>query len=519
MPVGEVEPAPGRRMGLGRRVMEGLDGLDGMIDRKPMDRLRLEIALYHDARGTADPRRRQQRLDELDGRPSHRDARAQLVRMLRKAEARSNNPLMHLRLIQTGMAWLVEVDGMSSAAVPEIDALKGLPGRARAGQTDTDLALRRIATLVEQGSRATRPAPAPRAPAQPKESAASTATFTRGVFALLVLLGTLGVGMHVGRLRAQTLPVPVAPPQPPARITPVATVAVPSSENAFLPLLRDAMEVYVGRVHRVKNHLSIASRFEGDPDGLVANLFEPENYRELTAVLERSRAELARLSSKVAAASPAFDREPGFATLIARGERVLAGSLDTLKRLEADHRSGAAPDLPARAEEEVGRLAREVRAFSSDLCAVSDRHALTPRDLVEDVVNRAPFRDAVSISAPDDLPASFFVPDADRARSGLANALGNLLDNAHQAGARRIGVQLAFESGALTVAVSDDGPGVAPEVQARLFAPRVTTRPEGTGMGLFGARKALQEIGGDAGHTAPAQGGAEFWLRVPALAA
>jgi len=39
------------------------------------------------------------------------------------------------------------------------------------------------------------------------------------------------------------------------------------------------------------------------------------------------------------------------------------------------------------------------------------------------------------------------------------------------------------------VEVLDRGPGLAPEVRARLFTPHVTTKPQGTGMGLYLAER------------------------------
>ena len=43
-----------------------------------------------------------------------------------------------------------------------------------------------------------------------------------------------------------------------------------------------------------------------------------------------------------------------------------------------------------------------------------------------------------------------------------------------------------------TVEVSDQGPGLAPEVRERLFTPHVSTKEQGAGMGLFLARRIAQ---------------------------
>jgi signal transduction histidine kinase len=56
----------------------------------------------------------------------------------------------------------------------------------------------------------------------------------------------------------------------------------------------------------------------------------------------------------------------------------------------------------------------------------------------------------------------------------------------------RVTVQVrpaADRPGGVRVEVEDDGPGVAPEVRDRLFTPHVSTKPHGSGMGLFLAQR------------------------------
>jgi two-component system sensor histidine kinase HydH len=49
----------------------------------------------------------------------------------------------------------------------------------------------------------------------------------------------------------------------------------------------------------------------------------------------------------------------------------------------------------------------------------------------------------------------------------------------------------------LSVVVSDDGPGVAPDVRARIFHPFVSTKSSGTGLGLAVSHKIVVAHGGD----------------------
>lgn len=65
--------------------------------------------------------------------------------------------------------------------------------------------------------------------------------------------------------------------------------------------------------------------------------------------------------------------------------------------------------------------------------------------------------------------------------------------------------------------VSDDGPGVAPEVRSKIFDPFFTTKEvgKGTGLGLTVAYAIVQEHGGSIRVDSPAAGGASFTVEFP----
>lgn len=70
--------------------------------------------------------------------------------------------------------------------------------------------------------------------------------------------------------------------------------------------------------------------------------------------------------------------------------------------------------------------------------------------------------------------------------SELNQVWTNLLDNASDAlgGQGTITIRTARQDGVVLVEVGDDGPGIPPEVQRRLFEPFITTKPVGEGIGL-----------------------------------
>jgi signal transduction histidine kinase len=102
----------------------------------------------------------------------------------------------------------------------------------------------------------------------------------------------------------------------------------------------------------------------------------------------------------------------------------------------------------------------------------------------------------------------------------LHQALLNLVLNAEQAmpGGGRIVVRTeALPDRAVRVTVEDDGPGLGPEVRARLFEPFFTTKDvgSGTGLGLAITYGIVQAHGGVIEADNHAGGGARFAITVP----
>lgn len=101
----------------------------------------------------------------------------------------------------------------------------------------------------------------------------------------------------------------------------------------------------------------------------------------------------------------------------------------------------------------------------------------------------------------------------------LQQALLNILINAeHSMAGReggRIAIALAPAGEDLELAVDDDGPGVAPELRARIAEPFFTTKEGAAGLGLTVAAALLQQAGGALRIEHHADGGTRAVMRLP----
>ena len=101
----------------------------------------------------------------------------------------------------------------------------------------------------------------------------------------------------------------------------------------------------------------------------------------------------------------------------------------------------------------------------------------------------------------------------------LERIMQPLLDNALRYGQRAVGVQLLRNGMSATVNVVDDGPGVSPGEETRIFEPGVRglaaeTSDQGAGLGLALSRRLARSAGAEITANASTTGG-QFCLRLP----
>jgi signal transduction histidine kinase len=103
----------------------------------------------------------------------------------------------------------------------------------------------------------------------------------------------------------------------------------------------------------------------------------------------------------------------------------------------------------------------------------------------------------------------------------IEQALLNLITNALDAVSHRtdragiVHIHITQRLGRIAVEISDDGPGIAEEMQEPLFEPFETTKPNGMGLGLFLSRQIAEAHGGSLSWRRLEPQGTCFILEIP----
>lgn len=107
--------------------------------------------------------------------------------------------------------------------------------------------------------------------------------------------------------------------------------------------------------------------------------------------------------------------------------------------------------------------------------------------------------------------------DGKHLKSALANVIRNAL--LHSPLDRQVEVHVTADERGSTIEVADEGPGIPPSENQRIFAPFVRTRAagrvQGTGLGLFIAERVIDVHGGTIWVEPNHRGGSSFYIRLP----
>jgi signal transduction histidine kinase/CheY-like chemotaxis protein len=143
-------------------------------------------------------------------------------------------------------------------------------------------------------------------------------------------------------------------------------------------------------------------------------------------------------------------------------------------------------------------------------------------DVVRSAIDLVSYRftiDEISIEGRLDPELPTVIGDANRLEQVIVNLLSNALDALRDVKPpRRLFVDSFTDDtgGKVCVTVTDNGPGVAPEIAARLFRPFASTKGmKGTGLGLYISRQLVREAEGELDVVHHDGGGARFLVWLP----
>jgi nitrogen fixation/metabolism regulation signal transduction histidine kinase len=200
----------------------------------------------------------------------------------------------------------------------------------------------------------------------------------------------------------------------------------------------------------------------------------------------------------------------------------IRAAVETLRRLRArqDPRFDDYFDEATRTVlDEVHRISNIVTEFT--------RFARLPQPRPQDVDVEEVARHVVQIHKPaaGDIAlthtaqrrAPVLRADRDQVIQILTNLVQNALDAVKDVPGGAVTVATDTDGHYVTFSVADNGPGIAPEIAARLFEPYATTKASGTGLGLAIAQRIALEHNGELSYVGRSANGtgAVFRLLLP----
>jgi signal transduction histidine kinase len=199
---------------------------------------------------------------------------------------------------------------------------------------------------------------------------------------------------------------------------------------------------------------------------------------------------------------------------------VLMRVLAACDRLPSRAKDPAVAALRAEAERVTGAL-REFMLYAQG--TAGDRKSFAVGESVDRVLRLLAYELRARQVAVDWKPEPDLPPAAGDA-AAFTQVVTGLVRNAADAaepgpGSRGLRIRAGVTSGRVWVEVADDGPGIDPSIRPRLFEPFVTTKPDGTGLGLHAARRLLGDMGGAIAVEHGTSGGTTVRVELPAAAA
>lgn len=277
-------------------------------------------------------------------------------------------------------------------------------------------------------------------------------------------------------------------------------------QRAFAPQFDDGHEVSLRDGRRV----SIATSSLGGEPGQILLIKDVTETRELQEKLSRYQ----RLSAmgQMAASLAHQIRTPTAAALL---------YLSTLR----SHK--AAPDAVDKYCDKVRDQLRYIEAMVSDMLTYVKGSAAIQESLFQLDSFIQKLSEAVQSQAQikgcelrflNQLPQQQIRGNQDALLGALINLIMNALNATHGVTVPLIEVVFGRNNDStMQILVRDNGCGIPDEIKQRIFEPFVTTRPQGTGLGLAVVKSVIEKFGGQITFNTEPGNGTEFRVVLPHL--
>lgn len=167
--------------------------------------------------------------------------------------------------------------------------------------------------------------------------------------------------------------------------------------------------------------------------------------------------------------------------------------------------------------ERAGQIVKRMRSFlekKSSSTAVEDIVAIAEDAMALGLIGAQAGRVETHFRPAAKLPP--IVGDRVQIQQVLVNLLRNAVEAMAETERRELTLSLTRRDDMVEVAVSDTGPGIAPDIADRLFRPFVTTKAHGMGIGLAISKSIIEAHGGTMMVDSNPGGGAVFTFTLPA---
>lgn len=195
---------------------------------------------------------------------------------------------------------------------------------------------------------------------------------------------------------------------------------------------------------------------------------------------------------------------------------ALSSLIQMLQRRGPDPYTADKLELAGRQLSRIQRTIRELVDFSRPASTTFGPVRLA--EAVEEALGIAKYHQRtkqreIQTELPGDLPAVRAIRD--HVIQVVLNLLLNAVDATSKGG--RIIVRARVDGDQIELQVEDDGRGIAESDRPRMFQPYFTTKPRGTGLGLYISRQIVEELGGSLTYQTETDVGTTFTIRLAAI--